>query len=84
VTGAPSKKPWWVIAYSRKYALFLAIFYLVFGCFWTIQGLLVGRWWDIAIGALWLLLDVAAWATVWWFRHRPAPGDPPGDGGGAS
>jgi hypothetical protein len=56
----------------------------VFGCFWTIQGLLVGRWWDIAIGALWLLLDVAAWATVWWFRHRPAPGDPPGDGGGAS
>lgn len=68
------RKPWWAVAYSRGQALFLGVLYVVLASLSMMQGVVHGRWWDFAIGAAWLLLDGAAWVTVWWFsRHQSTP-----------
>jgi hypothetical protein len=72
VTGAPTKKPWWVIRRSRGYARFLAIFYTVFGGFWVVGGLALNGPWPILLGALSLLLAVPAWMSVRWYRRQVA------------
>jgi hypothetical protein len=74
VTGAPSKKPWWVSVrgrHSRAYTLFIALALTITAGSGLFTSLRNGNWLFAAISIVGVVLAFWLWAVVFWEqRHR--------------
>lgn len=74
MTGAPTKKPWWVRArgqHSRGFTLAWALFLTVSAGGGLVTALRNGNWWLTAISAVGVILALWMWAVAFWEeRHR--------------
>ncbi|MGN7799035.1 hypothetical protein [Leifsonia sp. 22587] len=71
MTGAPSKKPRWVLPGSRGVAMFFAIFFTVFAVFEWYEVVAHGRWWDWLLAFWFLILSALGWASLIWAVRHP-------------
>ncbi|MFF1572480.1 hypothetical protein ACFVWR_07000 [Leifsonia sp. NPDC058292] len=74
MTGAPSKKPWWVRArgqHGRGYTLALALFLTVYAGVGILTSLRNGNLWWAAFSVVGLIGAVWMWAVLFWEQlHR--------------
>lgn len=74
MTGASSKKPWWVRAFGgrgRWYTLVMAVFLTLSAASGLLNPHARGNGWWLALTVVGAILAVLLWATVvWQLRHR--------------
>lgn len=72
MTGAPSKKPWWILTSSRPGSWWMAIFYTALACIEPLLALRRGDWWWLLIGVFFVLAAAIAWISLVWVLRHPA------------
>ncbi|MDR6969758.1 hypothetical protein [Leifsonia shinshuensis] len=74
MTGASSKKPWWILTSSRAGSWWLAIFYTALAYIEPLLALGRGDWWWWLIGVFFVVTAAVAWVSLVWVLRHPTAG----------